>query len=132
MPSVQMIDINPNPRSELTPLESTLRGFSKRHRENQVDQQESDALRDIYSQYQQDGNNLQRTIQEVQSDARLSPTTRVNTIDQLLKFQKHNQTLQKQARTEASNRAKVADLEKRRNLPPGTLDAYQDDRLWRS
>lgn len=127
MPSAQVIDLNPEPRTELTPLEKTLGGFAKRNRENQVEQQESDALKEIYSQYQQDGKNLERTIQEIQTRPGISPTTRVNTVKQLMEFQKHNTELQKKAKEEASNKAKVADLERRRNLTPGSLAAYEDD-----
>lgn len=127
MPSAQVIDLNPNPRTELTPLEKTLGGFSKRMRENQVEQDESDALKEIYSQYQADGKNLERTIQEISTKPGISPTTRVNTVKQLMEFQKHNTELQKQAKKEASDRAKVADLERRRNLSPGSLAAYEDD-----
>lgn len=127
MPSAQVIDLNPNPRTELTPLEKTLGSFSKRVRENQIEQDETDALKEIYSQYQQDGKNLERAIQDIQTRPGISPTTRVNTINQLMAFQKHNTELQKKAKEEASNKAKVADLERRRNLAPGSLAAYEDD-----
>ncbi len=100
MPSAQVIDLNPNPRTELTPLEKTLSSFANRNRQNQVEQQETDALRDIYSQYQQDGQNLQKTIQEIQSRPGISPTSRVSTVNQLLQFQKHNQELIKNAEKE--------------------------------
>lgn len=127
MPSAQVIDLNPLPRTEETILEKTVGGFAKRHRENQIDQQETDALKDIYGQYQQDGQNLERAIQAVQTRPGLSPTTRVNTVKQLMDFQKYNGELQKKAKEEASNKAKVADLERRRNLPPGSLAPYEDD-----
>ncbi len=94
MPSLQVVDLSPTARKPTT-LEQTVAGFSQRHRENQMQQQESDALSDIYKQYQGDGENLQAKLEAVQKDPRLSPTTRVNTIDQILKFQKHNNDLQK-------------------------------------
>lgn len=98
MPSLQVVDLNPRPRNrELTPLEKTLSGFSQRHRENQLQQQEGDALSDIYTQYQSDGENLQSKLEAIQKDPRLSPTTRVNTIDQLLKFSEYNKGLQADA-----------------------------------
>jgi hypothetical protein len=131
MPSAQVIDLNPNPRTELTPLEKTLGSFSKRIRQNQLETDESDALRDIYSQYQQDGQNLQKTIQEIQTRPGISPTTRVNTINQLLEFNKYNGELQKKAREDVEkltkNKAIVADLEQRRGLAPGELAAYESD-----
>jgi hypothetical protein len=97
MPSAQVIDLNPNPRTETTSLEKTLSGFSKRNRENQVEQQETDALREIYSQYEADGRNLEKTIREIQMKPGISPTTRVKTVEQLLEFKKHNQALLKNA-----------------------------------
>ena len=127
MPSAQVIDLNPNPRTELTPLEKTLSGFTKRHRENQVEQQETDALREIYSQYENDGKNIENAIRDIQTRPGISPTTRVNTVNQLMAFQKHNDELKKQAKKDAANKLKVADLESRRNLQPGSLAAYEDD-----
>jgi len=127
MPGAQVIDLSPSPRTEQTNLEKTLAGFSKRNRENQIEADETDALKEIYSQHQRDGQNLEKTIQEIQTKPGISPTTRVNTVKQLMEFQKHNTELQKKAKEEASNKAKVADLERRRNLTPGSLAAYEDD-----
>ncbi len=129
-----MIDFNPSPRTEQTPLEKTIAGFTSRARENQLEQTESDALRDIYSQYQKDGQNLEKTIMEIQTRPGISPTTRVNTINQLIGFQKHNQELQKQAaaqqREQAAIRSKessVRGLEKDRSLEEGALSAFNDN-----
>ncbi len=127
MPSAQVIDLNPGPRTEQTSLEKTLSGFSKRHRENQIDTQETDALREIYDQYKKEGGMLEDALIAVQTRPGLSPTTRVNSVKQIMEFQKHNNELQKKAKEEASNKAKIADLEKRRNLIPGSLAAYEDD-----
>lgn len=55
MPQLQTVDLNPLPRTEYTPLEKTLQGFAKQHRQNQVDQQDTDALRQIYDEYRSDG-----------------------------------------------------------------------------
>jgi len=106
MPSAQVIDINPNPRTELTPLEKTLGSFANKTRQNQVEQDDTDALRGIYSQYQQDGQNLEKTIQEIQTRPGISPTTRVNTVKQLMEFQKHNGELQKQAKSDTEKAQK--------------------------
>src|SRR6188508_3337608 len=108
MPSAQIIDLNPNARTELTSLEKTLGGFSKRMRENQIEKQETDALREIYSQYQEDGKNLEKTIQDIQTKPGISPTTRVNTVKQLMDFQKHNGELQKKAQADAEKAEKKA------------------------
>ncbi len=97
MPSVQVIDLNPSPRTEATPLEQTLSAFSKRQRENQVEAQETDALRQIYGKYKEDGRLLDDAIMDIQTRPGISPTTRVNSINQLLNMQKHNAQLQKDA-----------------------------------
>lgn len=134
MPSAQVIDLNPLPRTETTALEKTLTAFSQRNRANQVDQEETDALKSIYGQYQQDGKNLEETIKAIQTKPGLSPTTRVNTVKQLLEFQKHNGELQEKAQKaqekiekKTSNQAILADLEQKRGLSPGSLNAYADD-----
>jgi len=97
MPSVQVIDLNPSPRTEATSLEQTLSAFSKRQRENQVEAQETDALRQIYGKYKEDGRLLDDAIMDIQTRPGISPTTRVNSINQLLNMQKHNAQLQKDA-----------------------------------
>ncbi len=107
MPQAQVIDLTPSPRTEATSLERTVSSFAQQNRKNQVEKQESDALRDIYSQYQNDGQNLEKTIKDIQTRPGISPTTRVNTIDQLLKFQQHNATLQKQAAKQIQESEKV-------------------------
>lgn len=131
MPSAQVIDLSPNPRTSETSLEKTLGGFSKRYRENQIDQQETDALRDIYGQYQQDGKNLEDAIMAIQTRPGLSPTTRVNTVKQLMEFQEHNGKLQKQAQEAAEKATKKAqqaviakDLQEQRDFTPEQAEAY--------
>jgi len=128
MPSAQIIDLNPEGE---TSLQKTLSSFSNRMRQNQLEKQENDALKEIYSQYQQDGQNLERTIQAIQTRQGISPTTKVNTINQLLQFQKHNQQLQRQAVKDAEkaekkkNEAAIAqDLQETRNLSPEKSTAY--------
>ncbi len=149
MPSIQTIDLNPLPRTEATSLEKTLSGFAKQHRANQVDQQDTDALADIYKQHQADGDNIGETIKSIQTRSGMSPTARVNSIKQLLEFQDHNVKLQNeankklqiQAKSEAAtnkateaknkeeqkireNQAIIADIEQRRGLEKGSLAAY--------
>ena len=127
MPSAQVIDLSPMPRTETTNLEKTLSAFSQRQRENQVQQRESDALSDIYKEYQQDGQNLEKTIFDIQSRPGISPTTRVNTIKQLVEFREHNTKLQKEAK-EASDKAnQVRAIEKQRGLEPGSLSEFDSN-----
>lgn len=96
MPAAQVIDLSPTPRRETT-LEQTVGAFTNRHRENQVNQQENDALKQIYSRFQQDGQRIEQTIQAIQTDPNISPTRRVETMNQLLGFHKINQGLQREA-----------------------------------
>ena len=131
MPSAQVVNLNPPARTETTPLEKTLSGFAKRNRENQLEADESDALKEIYAQYQSDGKNIENAIFNLRTKPGISPTTRVETARQLLEFQKYNSELQKKAKDEAEKAAKnkniVRDLEIRRGLPEGSLAAYEQD-----
>lgn len=110
MPQLQVVDLNPIERTDKTPLEKTLEGFANRQRENQIGKRETDALRDIYSKYQSDGKNLEEAIMAIQTRPGISPTTRVNSVNQLLQFQKHNNDLQRKAEKEL----KVAENERKR------------------
>lgn len=134
MPQLQTVDLNPLPRTEKTHLEKTLEGFSNRHRENQIDQQDADALRDIYGKYQKDGENLQEAIMAIQTRPGISPTTRVNSINQLLEMEKFNTQRTKKAQDDAekaqkkvNNQRILEDLEQRRGLERGSLAAYEDN-----
>lgn len=152
MPQLQVVDLNPNPRTETTPLEKTLSSFANRYNENRKEQRGADALAEIYEQYKEDGDNLGNTIKAISKDPRIPPTTRVNTVDQLLKFQQHNSNLQKtaaknietQAKNQAAsdkaaaekaekerkaenNKAILADIELKRGLEKGALDPYEDN-----
>src|SRR3569623_736151 len=129
MPSALVIDLSPTPREE-TALEKTLGGFSKRHRQNQLDTEETDALKDIYKQYQQDGQNLEKTIQDIQTRPGLSPTTRVNTVNQLLQFQKHNAQLIKDAAKQNKNMTpEQKEDRKQRLIEEGFTDNEADEYL---
>ncbi len=131
MPSAQVIDINPNPRTELTPLEKTLNQFSQRHVENQRQAQESTALEDIYKKYQQEGTNISDHLFNINKDARLSPTTKVQLANQAVQMQKINGQLQKEAQQnlekEKESESVLGALEKERGLAPGTLSPYKSD-----
>lgn len=96
MPQLQVVDLSPTPRTKPTNLETTLSGFSSRFRENQVEQQETDALSDIYRQYKEEGQQLDDAIMAIQTRPGLSPTTRVNSVNQLLNLKKTNAALQAQ------------------------------------
>lgn len=106
MPSAQVIDVNPNPRTELTPLEKTLGAFSARNRQNQVETEENDALSQIYSKYKQEGRVIEDALFDIQTRPGISPTKRVQAVGDLLKMQQYNSQLQKQEQKNADIIAK--------------------------
>lgn len=137
MPAAQLIQTQRAPQQP-SPLETTLKSFSNRLLENKRDQDETDALKEIYGQFQADGANIEQQIKMVQTDPRISPTNRVNTVKQLMEFQKYNGELQKKAAVDLkkandeqkkrdNNKAILDDLAERRGLDRETLNAYEDD-----
>ena len=151
MPQPRMIDLNPKIRQEPTGLEHVLTGFANKFREDMVEGQDIDQLKQIYGQYQEGRKktgvieDLQQRRQEearmledakikVQTQPGLSPTARVNAMNQLQKFGEHNLELQKLATEETKkqktlndNRNIIKDLEHKRGLPQGSLSAYEND-----
>jgi hypothetical protein len=131
MPSAQVIDVNPNPRTQLTSLEKTLGAFSARNRQNQVQQAESDALSEIYRKYQNEGSQIEDVIFKINQDINISPSMKVQAANQAVQMGKINAELQRQAAKELQesqkNKGIVADLESRRGLSPGSLAAYESD-----
>lgn len=132
MPQLQVVDLSPRPRQQ-TKLEETISAFAERNRMNEIEKRETDALRSIYDEYRQDGRNIEDALMAIQTRPGISPTARVNAANQLMQFQKHNYDLQKQAKIDAEKAHKAAraqqvtrDIEQRRELPEGSLAAYQD------
>ncbi len=122
------------PRQE-NPLGNLLGSFMSKTNELETQQRETDALSSIYKQYQGDGENLQKKLEAITSDPRISPTARVNTVNQLLKFQEYNTELQKkaqqdqekaaEAQTKQAKQATIAqDLQRTRGLSPEQAAAY--------
>jgi len=134
MPQLQIVDLSPIPRRDKTHLEKTLESFSDRQRETGLEQRETDALRDIYGKYQRDGQNIEDAIIGIQTRPGISPTSRVNHVNQLLQLQKYNNERTKKAQVDAekaekkaANQAIIRDLEQRRGQQPGSLAAYEDN-----
>ncbi len=117
MPQAQVINLNPPPRTETTPLEKTLSAFANKSLQNHYEQKETDALRQIYDEYQRDGQNLEKTLMDIQTKPGLSPTMRVNTVKQLMAFQEHNANLQKMAQDKA-DKAEKKDLKTKKTMTP--------------
>jgi len=134
MPQLQTVEPYSTQPREPTHLESLLSGFSGQLNKNREEARETDALRQIYDQYRQDGSNLEDTLMQIQTKPGISPTTRLNSINQLLNFQKHNASLQKNTKAQLdatekleANKRILANLEESRSLPKGSLDAYVHD-----
>lgn len=108
-------------------LGETLKSFIGDRTEKLKESQESDALQDIYKQYEQDGKNLEKTIFDIQSRPGISPTTRVNTIKQLMEFKEHNTKIQKEAKDAADKASQVRAIEKQRGLQPGSLSEFDSN-----
>lgn len=104
MPSAQVIDLNPNPRTETTPLEKIMSSFAGRYRQNQIEEQDADALSKIYKQYQQEGNGIDQTLQALQTTTGISPTRRVQETNRLMEIKKINEHKQQAAQAELSKK----------------------------
>lgn len=100
MPSIQTVNLNPPPRTELSTFEKTLGGFVNRYRENQVQQQEADQIGSIYKQYQNEGQSIDNAIMSLQTTPGISPSRRVETANQLIQMKKANAQLQRQYQKE--------------------------------
>lgn len=134
MPQLQVVDLSPTPRTKRTPLETTLSSFSQQNYNNQQERTETDALKEIYEQYQNDGRNIEDAIMNIQTKPGISPTARVNSVNQLLQFQKHNAELQKsvdkkykedlETTKKAAEKKEAADALKKNNAPEGLVDLY--------
>jgi hypothetical protein len=151
MPQIQVLDLNPSPRTEHTPLEKTLNTFTQAYLDQKKENKSSDALKQIYSKFQQeneDGQNLQRVIQEIQTNLDIGPTQKVEAINQLMQMEKYNASLQKQsiqqikaiqkadeehnkaqekAKKQADKQAQIRYLEKQNGLEEGSLEAFNSD-----
>lgn len=93
----RILDLSANAREE-TNLEKTVGSFVNRNRSNQIERQETDALKQIYDKYKGDGDNIRGRIEDITKTPGISPTTRVNTVNQLLSYEKHNNELTNKAR----------------------------------
>lgn len=99
MPQLQVIDTTPTPRAPTT-LENILSSAAQEYNKVATARRESDALGAIYKRYQEEGQGIEKTIMDIQRDPQLSPTTRVNTANQLLQLHKTNAALQKETLNE--------------------------------
>lgn len=106
MPRLQTVNFNPP--EQANGLESIVSQFSQGLVEQRQQSRESDALEDIYKQYQSDGQNLDNLLMNVNKDKRLGPTAKANLAGQALKLKEMNTTLQKEAVKAANDEKKEA------------------------
>lgn len=118
MPQLQVIDTTPTPRAPTT-LENILSSAAQEYNKVSNARRESDALGAIYKRYQEEGQTLEKTIMDIQKDPLLSPTTRVNTANQMLQLHKTNAALQKETL------AKYKETEKRNNEKQSVYEMYK-------
>lgn len=134
MPGLQVVDLRPLPRTEPTTLERFTQNFSDKYMESKQNKEDADILSNILAPYRQEADVLGKALVDVTTNPTLSPTARVNAVNQIQHFQKYNTELQKKAQAdyekkqkEISNQRIIDDLEQRRGLPAGSLAAYKDN-----
>src|ERR1044071_2892401 len=115
----RVLDLSPKPRTQPTNLERIVEGYAEGLRRNK----ESDELASIYEKYKEEGMGIEQKIQAIRSNPKISNATKVNAISDLTTVAGINEKLQEKE----TNKQKISDIEQRRNLPPGSLAAYEDD-----
>jgi hypothetical protein len=131
MPQPRVLDLTPPPRTEETGFEKFLGGAVEKYKKNMAEKEESDALKDIYSKYQNEGKNIEEAIMDIQTRPGISPTARVNQTNTLLELRKQNATMQehyakhqKEQNQQELNKKIIEDIEDRRGLERGALSPY--------
>ena len=125
MPQPRVLDLTP--RYEQTPIMGAAAGFAKGLGEQQTAQRESDALKQIYQQYQQEGGGIEALMKNINMNPNIPNANKVKLIDQNIQMQKHNAELQKQA-ADKYNKAQSRDIAQERNalLREKQLQAHQE------
>src|SRR6188768_1798372 len=106
MPNIQVLDLSPTPRLRPTPFEETVNNFTEKYREGMQENRDTNALSDIYSKYKNEGQSIDDVLMNIQTQRGLSPTARVNALNQANEMKKTNTLLQKQAATDLQRQAK--------------------------
>ena len=109
MPAIQTIDLSP--RKKESGLDAVLGSFAKKQNENMIEEQDTDALRDIYEQYQKDGSTLEEHYARTEQDPRLSPTTKINSLKHIETMMSHNNDVQKELLKQANKTPKLNKFE---------------------
>lgn len=128
MPQLQVVDLNPRPapKREPTALDNIVGSFLDARDERQ----DLNALTDIYRQNEEDGNSIEKLYKNIQTDPRLSPTTRTNAMKQALEFGKFQQEKKKQIEADLkSENQRLKESEKKRNEAQIIKDREKELRL---
>lgn len=133
----------PSPRYIQAPETSnwigeTLKTAIEGAQRNMERDRESDALKQIYKQYQEDGQNLEKAYFDIQSNKNIGPTAKVNMSKQLTEFKKYNEEGQKalkaetekrdkEAKEETAKKTQLRTIEKANNLEEGALEGFESN-----
>ena len=109
------------------PIEGLAAGFAKGLGEQQTAQRESDSLKQIYQQYQQEGGGIEALMKNISVNPNISNANKVKLIDQNIAMAKHNTELQKQALAQ-HKQAQAYEVAQERNalLRERQLQAHQE------
>ncbi len=108
------------------PLGNLLSSFLTKNNQTAAEDRETDALSQIYKQYQGDGDNIRKKIEAVQTAKNISPTTRVNTVKQLLDFERYNQDLQKNSIKQIETQNKAFQAEEKARVEKQEKEAERE------
>lgn len=143
MPQLQVIDLNPkpaNPRQE-TAADKFFSSFSDSIEANRQDRDTMKALTDEYKKLDQDGNNIASVLKDIDTNPNYSPTTRVNSRMQLMKFaeinnhykneqakriKEENDRLKAQVKSQNAKKI-IRDAEIANEVPEGTYNHYEEN-----
>lgn len=137
MPSPNVLDLSPTPRRNQTGLERVIEGYAEGTRRGN----EADELKNIYEKYKEEGMGLEQKIQEIRTNPKIGNATKASAVSDLttiaqinakkqemaLKEYEKDQKVKAKIQEQENKKEQIADLEKRRNLQPGSLKAYEDD-----
>lgn len=100
MPSPNVLDLSPTPRRNQTGLERVIEGYAEGTRRNN----EADELGKIYEKYKEEGIGIEKKIQAIRTNPKISPTAKTNAVSDLTNIHKINATLQNKAAQELKAR----------------------------
>jgi hypothetical protein len=125
MPSLQVVDLNPTPRTEKTTLEKFTEGFGDSYFKGIRDEREQDEIAGIYKEYLKEGDAIDKAIAAVKTNPKLSNAKRVEEADFLLKMKNVNTKLQKQVLKNNEKAEKALEEEETRKKEINFLESIE-------